>query len=100
MGRHQEFTGRCADAGEPEARDPTGIGHRLPTINGLRPTAPETAAHASSPHSPADGSTPCPPGEDRMSPATFLVCALLVLVFSGLMAMAGLGAAFLFVPLF
>ncbi len=35
-----------------------------------------------------------------MSPATLLVCALLVLAFSGLMAMAGLGAAFLFVPLF
>ncbi len=35
-----------------------------------------------------------------MTPAILVVCALLVLVFSGLMAMAGLGAAFLFVPLF
>lgn len=35
-----------------------------------------------------------------MSTTVLLACALLVLVFSGLMAMAGLGAAFLFVPLF
>jgi hypothetical protein len=30
----------------------------------------------------------------------YLVIAILVLIFSGLMAMAGLGTAFLFVPLF
>ncbi|MFN3982679.1 MAG: sulfite exporter TauE/SafE family protein, partial [Caldilinea sp.] len=36
-----------------------------------------------------------------MSPLWFdLISAVLVFVFSGLMAMAGLGAAFLFVPLF
>jgi len=35
-----------------------------------------------------------------MSPTVYLVSAALVLVFSGFMAMAGLGAAFLFVPLF
>jgi uncharacterized membrane protein YfcA len=35
-----------------------------------------------------------------VSPATLLTCAILVFAFSGLMAMAGLGAAFLFVPLF
>ncbi len=35
-----------------------------------------------------------------MTPAIVVVCAVLVLIFSGLMAMAGLGAAFLFVPLF
>lgn len=35
-----------------------------------------------------------------MSLTVLLTCAVLVFVFSGLMAMAGLGAAFLFVPLF
>ncbi len=35
-----------------------------------------------------------------MSPIVYLVSAVLVFVFSGLLAMAGLGAAFLFVPLF
>jgi uncharacterized membrane protein YfcA len=35
-----------------------------------------------------------------MSPAIYLISAVLVFVFSGLLAMAGLGAAFLFVPLF
>jgi len=35
-----------------------------------------------------------------MSPTVLVLCALLVFVFSGLLAMAGLGAAFLFVPLF
>ena len=35
-----------------------------------------------------------------MIPAVYLICAALVFVFSGLLAMAGLGAAFLFVPLF
>lgn len=34
-----------------------------------------------------------------MSPAVYIVSAGLVFVFSGFMAMAGLGAAFLFVPL-
>lgn len=35
-----------------------------------------------------------------MTPVVFVVSAVLVFVFSGLLAMAGLGAAFLFVPLF
>lgn len=35
-----------------------------------------------------------------MTPVVYVICAVLVLVFSGLLAMAGLGAAFLFVPLF
>ena len=35
-----------------------------------------------------------------MSPITYIISAILVFVFSGLLAMAGLGAAFLFVPLF
>jgi uncharacterized membrane protein YfcA len=35
-----------------------------------------------------------------LSPITFLISAILVFVFSGLLAMAGIGAAFLFVPLF
>jgi len=35
-----------------------------------------------------------------MSAVVFIVSAVLVFVFSGLLAMAGLGAAFLFVPLF
>jgi len=35
-----------------------------------------------------------------MTPVIFIVSAVLVFVFSGLLAMAGLGAAFLFVPLF
>jgi uncharacterized protein len=35
-----------------------------------------------------------------MSPTTYIISAVLVFVFSGLLAMAGLGAAFLFVPLF
>ncbi len=35
-----------------------------------------------------------------MTPLIYLISALLVFVFSGLLAMAGLGAAFLFVPLF
>ncbi|GAB4473495.1 MAG: sulfite exporter TauE/SafE family protein [Anaerolineae bacterium] len=35
-----------------------------------------------------------------MTPTFYLLSALLVLIFSGLLAMAGLGAAFLFVPLF
>ncbi len=35
-----------------------------------------------------------------MSPVIYIVSAVLVFVFSGLLAMAGLGAAFLFVPLF
>lgn len=35
-----------------------------------------------------------------MSPSLYLISAVLVLVMSGLLAMAGLGAAFLFVPLF
>jgi len=35
-----------------------------------------------------------------MSPVIYLISAVLVFVFSGLLAMAGLGAAFLFVPLF
>ena len=35
-----------------------------------------------------------------MTVLTYLICAVLVFVFSGLLAMAGLGAAFLFVPLF
>jgi hypothetical protein len=35
-----------------------------------------------------------------MTPTTYLVSAILVFFFSGLLAMAGLGAAFLFVPLF
>lgn len=35
-----------------------------------------------------------------MTPATYVISAVLVFVFSGLLAMAGLGAAFLFVPLF
>jgi uncharacterized protein len=35
-----------------------------------------------------------------MSPVFYVVSAALVFVFSGLLAMAGLGAAFLFVPLF
>jgi uncharacterized membrane protein YfcA len=35
-----------------------------------------------------------------MSPIVYAVSAILVFVFSGLLAMAGLGAAFLFVPLF
>jgi uncharacterized protein len=35
-----------------------------------------------------------------MTIAVLVTCALLVFVFSGLLAMAGLGAAFLFVPLF
>jgi hypothetical protein len=34
-----------------------------------------------------------------MTPATYVISAVLVFVFSGLLAMAGLGAAFLFVPL-
>ena len=35
-----------------------------------------------------------------MEPAIYIISAILVFVFSGLLAMAGLGAAFLFVPLF
>jgi uncharacterized protein len=35
-----------------------------------------------------------------MSPTIYFISAVLVFVFSGLLAMAGLGAAFLFVPLF
>ena len=35
-----------------------------------------------------------------MEPIIYIISAILVLVFSGLLAMAGLGAAFLFVPLF
>ena len=35
-----------------------------------------------------------------MSIATYLISAVLVFVFAGLLAMAGIGAAFLFVPLF
>lgn len=35
-----------------------------------------------------------------MTPATYVISAILVFVFSGLLAMAGIGAAFLFVPLF
>jgi len=35
-----------------------------------------------------------------LSPLTYLVSAALVFIFSGLLAMAGIGAAFLFVPLF
>jgi uncharacterized membrane protein YfcA len=35
-----------------------------------------------------------------LTPATYVISAVLVFVFSGLLAMAGLGAAFLFVPLF
>ena len=35
-----------------------------------------------------------------LSPLTYLISAVLVFVFSGLLAMAGIGAAFLFVPLF
>lgn len=35
-----------------------------------------------------------------MNPTIYLISAALVFVFSGLLAMAGLGAAFLFVPLF
>jgi len=35
-----------------------------------------------------------------MATTVYIVGAVLVLVFSGLLAMAGLGAAFLFVPLF
>jgi uncharacterized membrane protein YfcA len=35
-----------------------------------------------------------------MAPIIYIVSAILVFVFSGLLAMAGLGAAFLFVPLF
>jgi len=35
-----------------------------------------------------------------MIPITYIISAILVFVFSGLLAMAGLGAAFLFVPLF
>jgi len=35
-----------------------------------------------------------------MSPTIYIISAVLVFVFSGLLAMAGLGAAFLFVPLF
>ena len=35
-----------------------------------------------------------------MSPTIYVISAVLVFVFSGLLAMAGLGAAFLFVPLF
>lgn len=35
-----------------------------------------------------------------MPPVVYIVSAVLVFVFSGLLAMAGLGAAFLFVPLF
>lgn len=35
-----------------------------------------------------------------MSPTIYIVSAVLVFIFSGLLAMAGLGAAFLFVPLF
>jgi hypothetical protein len=35
-----------------------------------------------------------------MSPTIYIISAALVFVFSGLLAMAGLGAAFLFVPLF
>ena len=35
-----------------------------------------------------------------LSPITYLISAILVFVFSGLLAMAGIGAAFLFVPLF
>jgi len=35
-----------------------------------------------------------------MSITVYLISAALVFVFSGLLAMAGLGAAFLFVPLF
>lgn len=35
-----------------------------------------------------------------MSILVFIICAVIVFIFSGLLAMAGLGAAFLFVPLF
>lgn len=35
-----------------------------------------------------------------MPATTYLLSALLVFAFSGLLSMAGLGAAFLFVPLF
>jgi hypothetical protein len=35
-----------------------------------------------------------------MSVTVYFICAALVFIFSGLLAMAGLGAAFLFVPLF
>jgi hypothetical protein len=35
-----------------------------------------------------------------MSPTIYIISAVLVFIFSGLLAMAGLGAAFLFVPLF
>ncbi len=35
-----------------------------------------------------------------MSPVSYILSAVIVFLFSGLMAMAGLGAAFLFVPLF
>ncbi|MCA1900435.1 MAG: hypothetical protein LDL50_06990 [Chloroflexi bacterium] len=35
-----------------------------------------------------------------MSPAVYIISAVLVFVFSGLLAMAGVGAAFLFAPLF
>ncbi len=35
-----------------------------------------------------------------MEPTIYIISAILVFVFSGLLAMAGLGAAFLFVPLF
>jgi len=35
-----------------------------------------------------------------MSPMIYIISAALVFVFSGLLAMAGIGAAFLFVPLF
>jgi uncharacterized protein len=36
----------------------------------------------------------------HMIPITYIISAILVFIFSGLLAMAGLGAAFLFVPLF
>ncbi len=38
--------------------------------------------------------------DSLMSLQIYLISAILVFVFSGLLAMAGLGAAFLFVPLF
>ena len=43
---------------------------------------------------------PCSGTIGEMSPTTYFISAELVFILSGLLAMAGLGAAFLFVPLF
>jgi uncharacterized membrane protein YfcA len=41
-----------------------------------------------------------PVKKEKMSLVVYIICAVVVFIFSGLLAMAGLGAAFLFVPLF